>query len=291
MLRQSANRSFRTENRWLGQGFVCAQIALSLMLVMVAGLLSTTLVKLRQGYTGFHTENISTVMMDLRALPERGEALTHIYWRMAARMKEMPGVQNVALVTLPPLYVNDIAEFSAVDGKTLSTQVVKRPVQFNEIGTSFFSTLRIPLLAGRDFVNSNVDADTCIVSQSAAEKMFPHAPAIGSTLRQYLFSPDTDRPMERSCQIVGVVADVKLQDLRMPAQPAVYRPIASDMPNPGLMNFVIDARSMTDAQNAYRKTLLWGDIEQSICYCRRSFTSMRDRALCFLAAYTKGRSP
>ena len=254
MIRQSANPSLRAETKWLGNFFVCAQIALSLMLVVVAGLLSTTLVKLRLGHAGFRTQNISTVMMDLRARSERGTALTHIYWQMGERLKQMPGVQNAALVTVPPLYGNQSMEFSAVNGNAPSAQEAKQILQFNEVGEGFFSTMEIALLAGRGFVNSDADADTCIVSQSAAKKMFPNAPAIGSTLRQYQFSL-RGGPSVNTCRVIGVAGDVKLQDLRMPPQPVVYRPIASDMPNPGLMNFVINARSLADAQNAYRKTL------------------------------------
>jgi predicted lysophospholipase L1 biosynthesis ABC-type transport system permease subunit len=103
MLRQSANRSRRAESKWLGNSFVCAQIALSLMLVVVAGLLSATLIELRFGHAGFRNQNISTVMMDLRARSERDQALTHIYWQMAERLKQMPGVHNAALVTVLPL--------------------------------------------------------------------------------------------------------------------------------------------------------------------------------------------
>jgi predicted permease len=255
MLRQSGNRSLRAECKWVGNSFVCAQIALSLMLVVVAGLLSTTLIKLRLGHAGFRTENISTVMMDLRARSERGTSLTHIYWQMAERLKQMPGVQNAALVTVPPLYGNDSVEFSAVNESKPSVHEAKQVLQFNEVGENFFSTMEIPLLAGRSFVNSDADAATCIVSQSAAKKMFPNTPAIGSTLQQFQFSLDRGGASESTCRVIGVAADVKLQDLRMPPQPVVYRPIASDMANPGLMNFVINARSLADAQNAYEKTL------------------------------------
>jgi predicted permease len=252
MLRQSANRSLRAESRWVGSSFVCVQIALSLMLVVVAGLLSTTLVKLRLGHVGFRTQNISTVMMDIRARSERGTELTHLCWQMAEHFKQMPGVQNAGLVTVPPLFGYVTREFSTVSP---SVQEAKQPLQFNEVGQDFFSTMGIPLLAGRDFVNSDADADTCIVSQSAAKKMFAKALALGSTLRQFQFSLDRGGASESTCRVIGVVADVKLQDLRMPPQPVVYRPIASDMDNPGLMNFVIEARSLTDAQRAYRKTL------------------------------------
>ena len=194
-------------------------------------------------------------MMDLRARSERGTSLTHIYWQMAERLKQMPGVQNAALVTVPPLYGNDSVEFSAVNESKPSVHEAKQVLQFNEVGENFFSTMEIPLLAGRSFVNSDADAATCIVSQSAAKKMFPNTPAIGSTLQQFQFSLDRGGASESTCRVIGVAADVKLQDLRMPPQPVVYRPIASDMANPGLMNFVINARSLADAQNAYEKTL------------------------------------
>jgi hypothetical protein len=57
--------------------------------------------------------------------------------------------------------------------------------------------------------------------------------------------------MPKDCQVIGIVSDVKLQDLRIESQPTVYRPIAVDMANPGLMNLVIYAPSFSDAKNAY----------------------------------------
>ena len=61
--------------------------------------------------------------------------------------------------------------------------------------------------------------------------------------------------MPKDCEVIGIVGDVKLQDLHIETQPTVYRPLAADMPNPGLMNFVIYAPSFNDAKNAYLQTL------------------------------------
>jgi predicted permease len=253
-LRHSGNIAIRTQNRWLGQAFVCAQVALSLTLVVIAGLLSATLVKLRLGDTGFRTKNIASVMIDLRLRPERGVALTHLYWQMAERLHKMPGVRDSSLVDIPPLFGIAKAQFSVLDEKT-SSESGKQVLQFNEIGSNFFSTLGISLLAGRDFVNRDADAGTCILSQAAAGKLFPHSPALGSVVREYLFSLDAGKVMPKDCQVIGIVSDVKLQDLRIESQPTVYRPIAVDMANPGLMNFVIYAPSFNDAKNAYLQTL------------------------------------
>ena len=111
------------------------------------------------------------------------------------------------------------------------------------------------MLAGRDFVNRDADAGTCILSQAAAAKLFPNSPALGSVVREYLFSLDAGKVMPKDCEVIGIVADAKLQNLRIESQPTVYRPIAADVPNPGLMNFVIFAPSFNDAKNAYLQTL------------------------------------
>jgi ABC-type antimicrobial peptide transport system permease subunit len=159
-----------------------------------------------------------------------------------------------SLVDIPPLFGIAKAQFSVLDEKT-SSESGKQVLQFNEIGSNFFSTLGISLLAGRDFVNRDADAGTCILSQAAAGKLFPHSPALGSVMREYLFSLDAGKVMPKDCQVIGIVSDVKLQDLRIESQPTVYRPIAVDIANPGLMNFVIYAPSFNDAKNAYLQTL------------------------------------
>lgn len=237
----------------MGQAFVCTQVALSLTLVVIAGLLSTTLLKLRLGDTGFRIKNIASVMIDLRLRPERDVALTHLYWQMAERLHRMPGVMDSSLVDIPPLF-GIATQFSVLDGRT-SSETAKQVLQFNEIGSNFFSTLSIPMLAGRDFVNRDEDAGTCILSQAAAGKLFPHSPALGSMVREYLFSLDASKVVPKDCQVIGIVGDVKLQNLRIESQPTVYRPIAVDMPNPGLMNFVIYSPLFNEAKNAYLQTL------------------------------------
>jgi predicted permease len=253
-LRRAAKGASGGENGKLRQGFVCVQIALSLALVVVAGLLSTTLIHLRLGSTGFRIAGVSTVMIDLRLLAERGPALTHIYWRLAARLEQMPGVQGVGLVNIPPLSGYGYTPISVVDSKTHSGET-KQTLGFNEVGEHFFSTIGVPILDGRDFKNADSDTNTCIVSQSAAAKLFPHSPAIGATLRQYQLSGDSGKRSTNECQVIGVVGDAKLQDLHRLPLPTVYRPIAQDMANQGLMNFVIYARSFTEAKDAYRRTL------------------------------------
>jgi predicted permease len=254
-LRRTGKGATRMEKGWLRRGFVCLQIALSLALVVVGGLLSTTLLKLRLGDTGFRTQNVYAVMIDLRLRHERGDALTHLYRQMVSRVSEMPGVEDASLASATPLTFLPMQDTSVVDSKTPTSGEAKQTLGFNEVGAHYFSTLGLPIVTGRDFVNNDSDADACIVSQGAAKKLFPEGSAIGGVLRQNHFAPSEGKFVPEECQIIGIVGDAKLGALREPPPAMVYRPIAQDMPNPGLMNFVIYARSMTDAENAYTKTV------------------------------------
>ena len=254
-LRRAARGSLRMEKGRLRQGIVCVQVALSLTLVVVAGLLSTTLVKLRTKNIGLRTRNIFFVMVDFRVLPERGVALANRYRQMEARLQAMPGVEMASLVNLPPLFATAYYEFSAASGKNPSGDEVKMPIGFNEVGADYFATLSIPILSGRSFDNGEADPNTCVVNESAAAKLFPHVSAIGGTLHQRQFSMDTGKSTISTCDVIGVVADTKSQNLRMPAPPMVYRPVVAGMENPGLINFAIYARSLAEAKAAYLKAL------------------------------------
>ena len=254
-LRRAARGSLRREKARLRQCIVCLQVALSLTLVVVAGLLSTTLIKLRTNNIGLRTRDIFFVMIDFRVLPERGAALAGRFRQMETRLQEMPGVEMASLVDLPPLSAPAFTEFSVAKGKSTSENEVKVPIGFNEVGADYFATMSIPILGGRSFNNSDADTNTCVVSESAAAKLFPHTSAIGGTLHQYQISMDTGKHTVNPCNVIGVVADAKSLSLRMPAPPMVYRPVLAGMENPGLINFAIYARSLAEAKAAYLKAL------------------------------------
>jgi predicted permease len=254
-LRRAGNGTTRSEKSWLRQCFVCLEVALSLALVVMAGLLSTTLVELHAGRAGIHSQNNFFATVDLRPQLQKSVALTHLYWQLAERMQEMPGVQSVSSVAALPFRGAAGAQFSAIDGGGGTDTAMKQNVLFNEISAHFFSKLGIQMLAGRDFVNSDADVNSCIVTQSAAEKIFSGRPVLGGTLRQYQMSIDTGRTTTSDCEVIGVVADAKLMDLRRPAEATVYRPITGEFQNPGLWNFVIQSRTLADAKDAYLKAL------------------------------------
>ena len=189
VLRRAARGSIRSEKGWLRQGFICLQVALSLTLVVVAGLLSATLVRLRTGNNGFRTQNVLFVSNDFNRLPQKGAALAQLYRQMTARMKEMPGVDAASVVEITPLRGYHNAEFSVVNGRTGSAGEAKQNVAFNVIGADYFSAMGTHMLAGRDFVNRDVDANACMISRSAADKLFPAGSPTPSVVSSVNISP------------------------------------------------------------------------------------------------------
>ena len=253
-LRRASRGTTRNERGRLRQSFVCFQVALSLTLVVLAGLLSETLAALEKGNSGYRTDNVLFALADLRACPEKGADLTHLYWQMARRMEEMPGVDAASLVMNPPFHGSPGSDFSAVNGKIVGA---KQAAAFNQVGAHFFSALGVRILTGRDFINSDADAHTCILNRSAADTFFPHAAAIGGVLRQTQFTMNTGQTTTLDCDVIGLVADAKLIDPHQAVRPTIYYPIGENVPgsNSAMLNFVIHARSLSEGKDAYRKTL------------------------------------
>ena len=243
--------------RGLRNLFVPFQVALSLALVVIASLLGATVARLLTENTGYRTDNVIFALTDFLRIPEKGDALVALYRRMAARMEELPGVEQASVAALSPLmgwrWTN---EFVAAENAKHA-----RPVEAKEnvIAARYFSALGIPVLAGRDLQNNDSDRNSCIVSQAAARLYFPDTSPLGKTLRNINHDMRTGVDTFRDCQVVGIVGDTKYDSLRESPPPIVYIPLATGqggMTNAGSnLFFVIHARSLAAAKSAYLATL------------------------------------
>jgi predicted permease len=235
--------------------FVPFQLALSLTLVVVAGLLGTTTVRLLSEDSGYRTDHVIFVLTDFLRVPEKGEALVSLYRRMAERMEELPGVERASVAVISPLNGRWTSDF-------IATESVRhgRPTEAMEniVAAHYFSSLGIPILAGRDLQNNDSDRNSCILSQSAARLYFPGTSAMGKTLRSIIHQRDGVDTFH-DYEVVGIVQDTKYDSLRELPPPIVYLPIAEGeggMTNGGsTLFFVLHARTMEAAKSAYLATL------------------------------------
>jgi hypothetical protein len=233
------------------------QLALSLTLVVVAVLFGTTITHLLTEDSGYRTDNVLFALTDFLRIPEKGDALVALYRRMAARIEELPGVEQASVVAISPLMGSRWTEdFVAAEkaGHAQPTEAME-----NVVAAHYFSAVGIRILAGRDLENKDYDRNSCVISQAAAQLYFPNTSALGKTLRNIIHYRRTGTDTFHDCQIVGIVQDAKYDTLRESPPPIVYLPIApgnGELTNAGgTLFFVIHAHNDAAARSAYLTAL------------------------------------
>lgn len=204
---------------------VVVEVALSLVLLAGAGLLMRSLIKLQNVDPGFRTEGVLTAEVQVPATRYNIQQAGHFFADSLTRVAALPGVQQAAGATCPPLPGSCIGtSFWRVDrprpadGQTTSGQI--RPIT-----PAFFKTLAIPQIAGRDFSESDtVDSPpVAIVSDALAREQFPDGTPLGRRLRINIDHANGRSDVEWT--IVGVVGSIR-SALDGPFRQTIYVPMA-----------------------------------------------------------------
>jgi predicted permease len=256
--RTSVEAALRGSNRSTSTGagasvrrfFVPFQVALSLALVVVAALLGSTVANLRLQDPGFRTENVIFALTDFNRIPQKGDDLVALYWRMAERMQGQPGVVDASVTAFPPLLGWGGGGNFVATGNVQHEQTSEADIDF--IAARYFSTVNTPLIAGRDFRNQVGDRSSCILNQAAAKKYFPQGGALGNSLQQKDHDFIDGQDTTSTCQVIGIVEDTKQVSLHEGHTPIVYLPLVGAAPQ---MFFAIHARSIAEARAAYVSVL------------------------------------
>ena len=214
-----ASARFRT-------GLVTAQIALSMALLIAAGLFIQSLTNVSRVELGIQTEDVVTFRLaptlngydplQTRALFERVET------ELAAQL----GVTSVSAAAVPVFGGNSWGNNVMVEGFEAGPDT-DRNSRVNMIGTEYFRTLEIPLLAGRDFTESDAleTPKVVIVNESFARKFGLGREAIGKRMARGGLDAELDT------EIVGLVRDARYNDVKRPAPPLFYWPYRQDDAN------------------------------------------------------------
>jgi predicted permease len=250
-------RSVGGQRRTAGRVFVAVQIALSLLLVTLASLLSGSLTRLRGEPTGFDLDHVTIQTPPFNRLPQRGEAKLDLYQRMVDRIGQGSSVQSAAVTWYTPMTgLQRTAVFQVIGEVANSPEGAA--AAYNYVGPGYFRTMGTKILMGREFEKNERRRDICVLNQAAASLLFGRQAPLG----QYLRSTDADRsqggiPGGLSCRIVGIAEDAKFASLREGPPRTVYFPLANDAIDPaGNLVFLIHARTKADAIAAYRTALV-----------------------------------
>jgi predicted permease len=206
----------------LAGGLVVGQVALSLILVVAAGLFVRTFAGLANRDLGFQRDGMLLVGVDAQRSAVPPEERTGLFERVRQAVAARPGVQQVAMSEITPV-AGPAWQFPVEVAGAPPSPERERGVYANMVSPGWFAAYRTPLLAGRDF-DQRDQANTphvAIVNQEFVRRFFHGANPLGQTIRWPLPGNQTSPPTE----IVGVVADAVYRALRAPPPPTLYVPV------------------------------------------------------------------
>jgi predicted permease len=199
----------------LRRALVVAQVSLSIVLVIVSGLFARSLHEMGSVNPGFDPRGVELVSLDLSSdgRIDAGELLQ--VREVLARIRQLPDVESATLALTAP------GGFEGVGlggiGRRGSTEMLNDG-DLNAVDSAYFTTMRIPLLAGRDFtaVDRQGSRPVVILGEGAVARLWPGKAGrdvIGETVMHYPFGTATTASQAVSMQVVGIVADVKYGSL------------------------------------------------------------------------------
>ena len=214
--------------------FAVIQIAASFVLLAGAGMLLTTLMSLQAANSGFKTQNVLAVNVPIVSYDRPPEQTAAFYREALRRIGQLPGVERVAIGTIVPW--RDAGAFGpgfqfSVEGYAKSNAEEDPRARFRTISPGFFESLGVPIIAGRDFSDSDRRGGepVVIISQSVARRMFPTQDALN---RNMMWTDPVMKFIDVSTgprRIIGIAADIDDENIVPGAALSVYHPFEQEI--------------------------------------------------------------
>ncbi len=223
----------------LRRALVAAQVAISLLLLIGAGLFIRSLSNLHSLDPGFTRENVMLVHVEPQQSGYKGQRLRQFYEQMLGRAQTFNNVRSASLAAITPLAGMRWNQDVAIQGYRWRSDE-KPYLDFNAVSPGYFATLGIPLLLGRDFRDTDnpsvspepsdkpgppdqvlgPPAPVAIINETMARRFFPNESAIG-----HRFSQGDKFDPAKSFEIVGVVKDTMYFGVREAVESMIYVPV------------------------------------------------------------------
>ncbi len=220
-LRSALHEGGRQMGSGLGQGrlrgaLVTAEVALSLMLVIAAGLLLRSLMELRSVDPGFNPRNLLTFNLSLPGSRYNAAQAVAFCDQLVGRLSGLPGIRLAAAASALPLAGGTWTADSTIEGQ----EEYVREFRHRSITPEYLETMGVTLVKGRNFLETDVGGSQgVVIINEAFARRFEHAEPLGHRIK--LTKPDRDSPW---LTVVGVVADEKFERLDEAAPIQVYQP-------------------------------------------------------------------
>ena len=222
VLREGGRGSSDGRRRHIVRGaLVVAQVAGSLLLLVVAGLFVRSLDKAQQLYLGFNPDHILDLTLDPEQINLNETQGRGFYRQIAERIGATPGVVSVGQAFTVPMGVISADDPVIVEGHPVEPGKQPPQVMFNPVSPSYFETLRIPLQSGRGFTDADTEKapEVAVINQAMAAKFWPNENPVGKRF-------STKGPKGPFKEVIGVVQTGKYKNvIEDPPEPFYYVPL------------------------------------------------------------------
>ncbi len=256
----------RTESvsgRRLQRGFVVAQVSLTLMVLLGAGLMVRTMSTMLNINPGFQPRNVLTSTVSLTSEYDEPEKISAFQERVLTELETLPGVEAAGVVfTLPLAGMNNYWDFFVESDP--EPGAIRRTAGGNMAGPGYFEAMEIPLLRGRllEAGDRRGQVPVVVVSQAMADATWPGEDPLGKRLG---LPGETRGGQPHWRTVVGVVGDVRHGSLTGEARGEIYKPFSQTPWLTRLMTFTIKtAGSPERLANAVRGAVLRTDPNQAV---------------------------
>ena len=240
---------------------VVSEVAVALLLLVGAGLMTKSFVRLQQVDPGFDATNVVSMNIALPTSKYRQQQVNVFYDQLIERLRNLPGVKSVAGINPLPLSNSNVSSRFVVEGAPF-VPLADRPYAGVRVVTpDYFQTMSIPNLKGRSFTEQDRENTprVIIVNEAMASRYWPSEDVIGKRLGYVEEFSDKQEWL----QIVGVVGDVRHKALETEVMPEVYFPYKQSPQN--FMNLVVRTTSdPTSIVPAIRGQILSVDKDQPV---------------------------
>jgi predicted permease len=222
---RGVNRSTRDRASLPQKSLIVVQAALSLALLVSAGLLTRSLRNLEHQDFGIQTNNRYVLHLDPAGAGYTPEKLPALYQRLEQEFGALPGVQGVGLALYSTLEGDNWGEGIRVEGRPTPGPTENINSSWDRVNPQFFETVGQPVIRGRGFT----DADTptsqfvAVVNQAFVKKFFPKEDPIGRHFGIF------DQKYAGAFEIVGIVANAKYTTPREEVRPMYFRPLTQEL--------------------------------------------------------------
>jgi predicted permease len=205
---------------WVRNGLVMAQVAGSLLLLIVAGLFVRSSQKAEHIALGFNADHVLDVPIDVKQIGYTDAQGKEFFRTLDERLRVLPGVTSESEAFVTPLSLISSDQGLVFDGHEPEPGHTPPGVMFNMVSPDYFSTLQIPLRQGRVFTAADREKTpkVAIVNEAMAKKFWPGQDAVGHHFRFAVGEPLV-------WEVVGVVGDTKIKSLTEEPTPFFYVPL------------------------------------------------------------------